>query len=80
MRENMKKEMRNAVILFTVFNIINFITIVIGKEIAILHFIRGGLAGLAFTQVIIGLLPESTYVKLKNFKNSSIPFTRLSRY
>jgi len=74
MRENMRKEIKNGVLLFTLFNIINLIIIVIGKEIVVLHFCRGVLAGLAFTQVIIGMLPESIYLKVKSFKKNCIPF------
>ena len=70
----MRKEIKNSVILFAVFNVLNFITIVIGKEILVLHFCRGIMAGLAFIQVIIGVLPESIYLKVKSFKKNCIPF------
>lgn len=72
--KNMRKEIKNAIMLFALFNTINFITIVIGKEILALHFCCGVFAGLAFTEIIIGLLPESIYLKVKNFKKNYISF------
>ena len=73
MKKNMRKEIRIGVLIFAVYNIIYLITKVIDTEIVVLHFCLGGLAGLAFVEIIIGLLPESIYFKIKNFKKK-IPF------
>lgn len=70
MKENMRKEIKIGVILFAIFNVLNFIAIEIGTEIIPLHFCLGGLAALAFAEIIIGLLPESIYLKVKNCKNT----------
>lgn len=75
MGADMRKEIKNGVLFFSLFNIINLINIVIGKDIPILHFCCGVLAVLAFLQVIIGLLPESIYhefVEICNFKKATI--------
>lgn len=74
---NMRKEIKNAVMLFGLFQVVNFISIQTGKEIqALLHFCLGIIAALAFMELIIGLLSDSIYHKVRNFKRSRIPFSR----
>ena len=68
MKENMRKETKIGLLLFAIFNILNFITKEVGTEMPILHFCLGVLTGLAFLYIIIGLLPESNYLKLRRFK------------
>lgn len=70
MKFEKRKEIRNAVIIFSLFNLVNLIVLFIGQEISILHFVRGALAGMAFVEVLIGLLPESAYLSIKNFKKT----------
>jgi len=70
MKTDMRKELKIGILLFAVFNLINFFTKNILPEIPALHFILGALVGLALCQIIIGILPESTYLKLKNFKKN----------
>ncbi len=70
MKRDMRKETKIGILLLALFNIINFITTNIAPEIHILHFLLGGLAGLSLCQIVIGILPESAYLKLKNFKKS----------
>lgn len=76
MRNNMRKETKIGFLIFAIFNIVNFITNEIGREIPILHFCLGGLAGLAFAALIIGLLPESIYLKIKDYKKSCVLFLK----
>ena len=66
--------------LFAIFNVVNFITNEIGTEILVLHFCLGGLAGLAFVEIIIGLLPQSIYLKINNCKKNCISFIKQSCY
>ncbi|MDZ5724414.1 hypothetical protein [Acetobacterium sp. K1/6] len=68
MKTNMRKELKIGILLFAIFNLINFFSKNMLPEMPALHFILGGLVGLALCQIIIGILPESTYLKLKNFK------------
>ncbi|MBI4858576.1 MAG: hypothetical protein HY818_17715 [Acetobacterium woodii] len=68
MKKPMKREVKLGILLFAIFNIVNLIANTILPEMPILHFIQGGLVGLALSQIIIGILPEPTYLKLKNFK------------
>lgn len=75
-KENMRKEIKIGLAFFVLFSILNFISNEIGAEIPILHFGRGILVGLAFAEIIIGLLPESIYLKTKNFKKSYIQFIK----
>ncbi|MBC3798232.1 hypothetical protein [Acetobacterium tundrae] len=67
MKKNMRKETKIGILLLVLFNIINFIATDISPEIPMLHFLRGGLAGLSLCQIVIGILPETAYLKLKNF-------------
>lgn len=64
----MRKELRISVLLFTIFNIVRLISDEIGHEIFILHFFLGGLCAGAFLEMVIGMLPEATYIKLKSLK------------
>ncbi|WP_373482196.1 hypothetical protein [Acetobacterium sp.] len=70
MKPTMRKELKIGLLLFAIFNLINFIIKNLLPEIPVLHFILGGLAGLALCQIIIGILPAATYLKLKNFKRN----------
>lgn len=70
MKKNMRKETKIGILLLVLFNIINFIATDIFPEIPMLHFLLGGLVGLSLCQIVIGILPESAYLKLKNFKKS----------
>lgn len=76
MNRKMRKETKIGILLLAIFNVINLITNEIGTEIVALHFLLGGLAGLALAEFIIGLLPETAYTGLKNWKKSFIPFKR----
>lgn len=76
MKENMRKEIKIGILFFAIFNILNLIANVIGKEILALHFFRGGFAALALVEIIIGLLPESIYLKVKNSKKNFILFRK----
>ena len=73
---NMRKEIKNAVMLFALFQVVNFISILTGNEIQVLHFCLGIIAALAFMELIIGLLSDSIYHKVRNFKRNRIPFSR----
>lgn len=64
----MRKEVKIGLLLFAVFNIIRYITNEIVSEVPVIHFFLGGLVGLSLVHLIIGLLPEATYLKLKAFK------------
>jgi hypothetical protein len=68
MKKPMKREVKVGILLFAIFNIVNLIANTILPEMPILHFLRGGLVGLALSQIIIGILPEPAYLKLKNLK------------
>lgn len=68
MKTTMRKELKIGLLLFAVFNLVNLFVNNRFPEIPALHFILGGLAGLAFCQIIIGILPESAYLKLKKLK------------
>lgn len=72
MDKSNRKEIKIGIFLFTIFNVINFITDQIGTEIFIFELLLGGIAGVAFAEIIIGSLPETIYVKLKNFKKNII--------
>lgn len=76
MKEKMRKETKIGLLLFAIFNVVHLITNEIGPEIVVLHFILGGLVGLALAEIIIGLLPESAYFRLKKFKKNIIPFIK----
>jgi hypothetical protein len=71
MKTAMRKELKIGILLFAIFNLINFWSKNVISELPALHFIVGGLTGLALCQIIIGILPESTYLKLKHFKRNS---------
>jgi len=72
MNQKMRKEIKIGILLFAIFNVVNLITNEVGTKFAVLHFLLGGLAGLAFAEIIIGLLPESIYLSLKNHKKNGI--------
>ena len=70
MKPTMRKELKIGLLLFAIFNLANLVINHLLPEIPALHFILGGLAGLAFCQTIIGILPETTYLKLKKLKKN----------
>lgn len=70
MKESMRKEIKIGLLIFVIFNTLKFIMSEIGVETPALHFFLGGLAGVAFAEIAIGLLPEPIYLKVKNFKRS----------
>lgn len=70
MKSDMRKEVKVGILLFAIFNILNLIINNFFPEIPVLHFILGGLVGLALSQIIIGILPEPAYLKLKHFKKN----------
>lgn len=70
MKATMRKELKIGLILFALFNLVNLFTNNLFPEVSALHFILGGLAGLAFCETIIGILPETTYTKLKKLKKN----------
>lgn len=70
MKQDLRKEVKVGILLFAIFSILNLIINNFFPELPVLHFLLGGLAGLAFSQIIIGILPEPAYLKLKNFKKS----------
>lgn len=72
----MRKEVKVGILLFAIFNILNIIANNLLQEIPMLHFILGGLVGLALSQIIIGILPEPTYKKLKRSKKNLFPFKK----
>lgn len=72
MDKSNRNEIKIGIFLFTIFNVINFITDQIGTETFVFELLLGGIAGMAFAEIIIGLLPETIYVKLKNFKKNII--------
>jgi len=72
----MRKELKIGILLFAIFNVINLIVRDFVPEIPVLHFFLGGFAALAFAEIIIGILPEPTYFKLKHFKNIIKPFKK----
>lgn len=76
MNRNMRKELKIGILIFAIFNVINFIIRDFVPEIPVLHFFLGGFVALAFAEIIIGILPEPTYLKLKHFKNSIKPFKK----
>lgn len=72
----MRREVKVGILLFAIFNILNIIVNNFFPEIPVFHFILGGLVGLALCQIIIGILPESAYIKLKRFKKNLFPFKK----
>lgn len=68
MKKELKKEVKIGILLFAVFNILNLIFNEIVAEMPALHFFLGGLVGLSLAMIIIGILPEMVYIKLKDFK------------
>jgi len=73
MNRNMRKELKTGILLVVIFNVINLVVRDFVLEMPVLHFFLGGLAALAFAEIIIGILPEPSYVKLKQFKNTIKP-------
>lgn len=69
-KRNMRKETRYGIILIAVYNCINIFFTNTNKEIPTLHFLLGGLAGMAILQFVLGMLPEEKYMKLKQYKKS----------
>ena len=69
-----RKEIRTAVLLFALFQVVYFISMQLGEEIRAVHFALGIIAGLAFSALLIGLLSDSVYQRLKNFKKRILPF------
>ena len=61
----MKKELRLGILSIAIY-------LVFKRFLNIPDFILGFLMGLALLFIIIGLLPEKTYVKIKKIKNSAI--------
>jgi hypothetical protein len=76
MKGKMRKETKIGLLILAIFYVLNLITKEIGEEIFVLHFLLGGLVGLAFAEMVIGLLPESIYLKIKNFKKKCNPFIK----
>ncbi|KNZ40343.1 hypothetical protein [Acetobacterium bakii] len=76
MNKDMRKELKIGILLFAIFNLINLFAHDIVPELPVLHFFLGGLAALAFMEIIIGILPEPTYLKLKQFKKNLRPFKK----
>lgn len=72
MDKSNRNEIKIGIFLFTIFNVIHFVTDQIGTETFVFELLLGGIAGMAFAEIIIGLLPETIYVKLKNFKKNII--------
>lgn len=60
----MKKEMRIGLILLGVY-------IVLERFLNTPDLILGFLMGLSLLYLVIGLMPEKTYTKIKEFKNAS---------
>ncbi|MFH5836763.1 hypothetical protein ACHAL6_11895 [Proteiniclasticum sp. C24MP] len=67
---NTRKELKNAVMFFALFQVVNFISIQTGREIRALHFLLGIIAGLAFSELMIGLLSDSVYHRIRSFKKN----------
>lgn len=61
----MKKELRLGILSIAIY-------LVFKQFLNIPDFILGFLMGLALLFIIIGLLPEKIYVKIKKIKNSAI--------
>ena len=59
----MKKELRVGILLQSIYLILN-------QFLNIPNFILGLLLGLELCLIIIGILPEKAYVKIKQFKNT----------
>ena len=59
----MKKELRVGILLQSIYLILN-------QFLNIPNFILGLLLGLGLCLIIIGILPEKAYVKIKQFKNT----------
>lgn len=72
--KNSRKEIQTAVLLFALFQIVHFIFMQLGEEFRAVHFALGIIAGLAFSALLIGLLSDSVYQRLKNFKKRIHPF------
>jgi len=70
MKTTMRKELKIGLLLFALFNLVNLFVNNLSPEVPALHFILGGLAGLSFCGTIIGILPETTYTKLKKLKKN----------
>ncbi len=68
MKKELRKETKVGLICFVVFNILNYIAIETGSELPLLHFCTAGFIGLSISFLIVGLLPENVYTKVKNIK------------
>ena len=69
MNWDVRKEIKTGVLLFTVFNLLNFISDHLGADYSAIHFMLGMIAGLAFAHILVGILPEPVYVGLKKRKS-----------
>ena len=61
----MKKELRLGILSIAIY-------LVFKRFLNIPDFILGFLMGLGLCLIVIGILPEKTYVKIKKIKNSAI--------
>jgi len=72
----MRKEIKIGGLLYVIFIVVRFFTKEILTEVPVIHFFLGIFVGLAIVEIIIGLLPEATYLKLKTIKNDYTPFAK----
>jgi len=70
MKTTMRTEVKIGIVLFAIFNFANLMLQSLIAEMPLLHFIIGMLVGLSFCLIIIGILPETTYLKLKKLKKN----------
>jgi hypothetical protein len=67
----MKKEIRIGLLFLALYNLLNFtVNYVLEREIPALHFFLGAFIGFALAEIVIGMLPESVYDKLKSHKRN----------
>lgn len=72
----MRREFKLGVLIFAIFNFIRFIAEDILKEVPEIHFILGVLAAMSLVYIMIGTLPENTYLKIKSLKRNLISFIK----
>lgn len=68
----MRKETKIGILFFVLSIVLNKITKEFSVEVNILYFIIGACTGLSLVGIIIGMLPQNVYRKLKEWKKKYV--------
>jgi hypothetical protein len=69
---NMRKELKIGLVLIMIFNLTNGLLRGVIGENMFLEFISGGLCGGGLLGIILGIIPDTAYLKIRRLKGKSV--------